>query len=530
MLTALRWLTGRAAWVLISFVVIVALLWLTAGLRNTRAEAGRAAAIASALTEERARFGAIAKSEAAEARRLHDEIGSATGARLNEIETDLVRRRQAASARADPGLSIDPAVILASYRAELVEIPLLDLSISILKQRRAGLDFEAQVSDFNARVRAHEALRRSNKERLRDPFCRATPRAPGCDYIEQERATAVALRSEKQRLEARALGLRKAREATARADVLMTRATERYDALTAVQSEQAEGYLQNQAVTALRTHGLSAILIVSTAIVTPILFKLIAFFGIAPLAARAHPIRLHERGIALHASPSALSINVVLDREHELLLRSGLQSSAADIAADDLHLLDWRIPFTCLAAGLFALQRLRSERVEHATIASTDSGHRIATIDIPAGGAVTLSPRALIGIVKPRSSRLVITRPWRVLWLISWITAQFRFLVFHGPCTLIVEGRDGVIAEDAARDRMIDKRLTLGFDAHLAYGAARSASFVPYFRGQASLFTDRFGGEGRYLHALRSALPLAGGIWGRGLKGLGDAALKALGI
>jgi hypothetical protein len=143
---------------------------------------------------------------------------------------------------------------------------------------------------------------------------------------------------------------------------------------------------------------------------------------------------------------------------------------------------------------------------------------------------MVLQPRALLGVVKDRGQRLVITRPWRVGWLISWITAQFRYIVFHGPCTLIVQGRNGVEVENAALGRMVNKRLTLGFDAGIAYGAARSASFLPYLYGQASLYNDCFNGTGSYLYEVRDAGSGKGGLWGRGLKGVGDAVLSAVGI
>lgn len=156
--------------------------------------------------------------------------------------------------------------------------------------------------------------------------------------------------------------------------------------------------------------------------------------------------------------------------------------------------------------------------------------HRVSAIEIPDGGAVVLQPRALLGIVRPRNQPLTITRPWRIFTLASWLTAQFRYVVFHGPCTLIVQGRNGVQIEDASRSRMINKRLTIGFDAGIAYGAARSSSFLPYLRGEASLFNDRFEGAGRYIYEQRTDSAAKGSIWGRGLKGLGDAILSALGI
>jgi hypothetical protein len=84
--------------------------------------------------------------------------------------------------------------------------------------------------------------------------------------------------------------------------------------------------------------------------------------------------------------------------------------------------------------------------------------------------------------------------------------------------------------KNATDARAINKRLVLGFDAGLAYGAARSGSFRPYLFGQASLFDDRFSGAGSYIYEERPAGLGKRSIWGRGLKGIGDAILSALGI
>jgi hypothetical protein len=143
---------------------------------------------------------------------------------------------------------------------------------------------------------------------------------------------------------------------------------------------------------------------------------------------------------------------------------------------------------------------------------------------------MVLQPRALVGVVKPRDTPLRITRPWRPGYLLSWLTFRLRFVVFHGPCSLLVEGHRGVRVEYAGAGRTIDRRLVLGFEAGATLGAARSASLLPYLRGRAGLFTDRFAGDGCFVYQHRPSATGGGGLWGRGLKGLGDAVLNVLGI
>lgn len=562
MLILLRWLAGNAGRLLLSFLIIVAVLALAnslpARIGEWRSEAENTQQVATALEEERGGFEQQAREAVAAA---DDEIARLMAAgegELAQAEREIAQRREDARARVLDGGGLALAVargqsdrVVASYRAQYVELPLLARTAELVALRRSNLrqsasldqalrGHTAQVNAYNALVAERNRLQRQASGQLRNPLCRQAAMLPGCGLVRELRRRDADLQRRRQDLERDAQALR-ARAAAVRAldsgldrgadsAAIVTRAADAYAAEARLRSEQAGGHALNQARDALRRYSGTAFWILLGAVLVPVLFKLFAFHAIAPLAARSRPIRLREGGSPLVASASGMSVEVPLDRDSEVLLRSGLQSSAADIQGGDQYLLDSRMPLTCIAAGLVNLQRLRSDRPDHLVVTGTDQNHRVAAIEVPAGGAVVLQPRALLGVKKPRGSRLAITRPWRLNRLISWITAQFRYVVFHGPCTLIVQGRDGVVVEEASRGRMIDKRLTLGFDAGLGYGAARSASFLPFLRGQASLFNDRFEGTGRYLYEQRGATAGPGSIWGRGLKGIGDGVLKAFGI
>jgi hypothetical protein len=146
---------------------------------------------------------------------------------------------------------------------------------------------------------------------------------------------------------------------------------------------------------------------------------------------------------------------------------------------------------------------------------------------------MVVSPRALAGVLKPAAQPLRITRHWRLGSLHAWLTLQLRFLVFHGPCTLVVKGCRGVRAEQgsAAQPRVINQDATLGFSTSLDYRTARCETFVAYLAGRESLFDDVFGGgPGIFLQEELPAGLRGGGPLGRRLNGLLDAALKAFGI
>ncbi|MDX3910138.1 MAG: hypothetical protein QHC67_10005 [Sphingobium sp.] len=479
-------------------------------------------------------------------------------AELTAAERDVAERHAHAREIARPGITMDPGKVVASYQARFVEIPLLERTAALIALRRANFrviatrqlqvrSIEAdrarhrgKVAAFNDQVRQRNVWQDRAGNQRRNPLCQRAPQLPGCGLVRDIRRRDAQLQQDRRTLQVEAAALKARssavtelalrREQVEDGAEIFERASKAYQAELNQQSERASGYVWNQATAALRRHGRTAFLILLGVVLLPVLHKLLAFFVIAPLAARTRPVRLLDDGPPMAAGSSGISIEVQIDRDSELLLRSGLQSSATDIRGSDAYVLDWRMPFSCLAAGLINLQRLRSDQREHLVVTGIDANHRVAAITVPTGGAVVVQPRALLGVVKQRSQRLVITRPWRIFWLISWITAQFRYIIFHGPCTLIVQGCNGVIIEEATRNRKIDRRLTLGFDAGVSYGAARSTSFQPYLRGQASLFNDRFDGTGRYFYEQRAAGAGKSGLWGRGLKGLGDALLGALGI
>lgn len=570
MLKLLSGLARSTVWLILSFVVVVALLALTAGLperiRSARAEAANLERASTDLQARQSDFENDAKSSVTAANHEIDRLRSAGSNELNKGENNIAAMRKAAERRrldkreiALAALAGDTDKIAASYKAEFIDLPLADRALSLIALRRQNLQkiadraeqersinrrvtaFNESVVEHNKLVRERNALQRRSQSELRNPICRrvAVPIAcktvreiqeldgrivRGKTALERQRRNLAAARAGLKALNLASLAVTDGHKIAARATREFRREADRI-------GQESARRVVTIGKNSLRKFGWTAFWIVAAGVLLPIALKLFAFGLIAPLASRSRPVQIMPRSVPLTATGSHTSIDVPLDRDTELLVRSGVQSTSSDISAKDVLLLTKRLPLTCLAAGLVKLQRLRSDRPDYATIVAASEDHaEVALVSIPAGGAVVLQPRALVGILKRRSDTIRIKRPWRLGFLTSWITCQFRYVVFHGPCALIVQGTRGVRVEDANNGRMINKRLTLGFDAGLRYGCARSSSFLPYLRGEASLFNDRFTGDGRYLFEQRPRNGAKGTIWGRGLKGLGDVALNALGI
>lgn len=286
----------------------------------------------------------------------------------------------------------------------------------------------------------------------------------------------------------------------------------------------------------------TAALLVLSAILLPIAIKAFYFFVIAPLAGRFKPLQIapgfQQAGQHFALPPnglsriSAVSQQLQLDPGQEMLIHPDyLQSSPVGTHKRTQWLLDWRYPFTSLAAGMTALTKLHgSERAAITISASTDPLQEVAVLHLPPGSAIVFQPRGLVGLIQQQGQPVAMSSHWRLTSLHAWLTLQLRFIVFRGPTTLLVHGCRGVRMERADTGRAISQAATLGFSTDVLYATTRSETFVPYLRGQQALFNDRFDGDGIFLYEETPRQGKQPGRAGRWFEGAADAVLKVFGI
>jgi hypothetical protein len=278
-------------------------------------------------------------------------------------------------------------------------------------------------------------------------------------------------------------------------------------------------------------------------VITPPAVKAFWFFLVAPLAARLPPVRIGSGGGGIGwaedrreggGSGSAVSWRLRLRPGEEALLRPDyLQSSPAEARIDSQALLSRDIPFGSVATGLLGLTRVRTDRETSLAVSATkDLVDEIGVIEIPEGSALVFRPRNLVGIVRPSDRPLRLERVWTLGRLASWLTLRLRHLVFHGPCALIVKGARGVAIEPAGTGRRISGAATMGWSAGLDHQVERSETFLAFLTGKQGLFHDRFEGEsgGAVVYEELPRAGAQGGLFGRGLEGLGEAMLKIVGL
>lgn len=313
----------------------------------------------------------------------------------------------------------------------------------------------------------------------------------------------------------------------------------------AEKSTQLEGGKLHKVIRGIREALPTALGILVLAMLSPIVVKGVCYYVIAPIAGRRPPVRLlPESGGKVYApvegpgndvgatTPSRVSLPLMLGEHSELLiLPSHLQSLPLNVKSDTKWLLARSMPLTSLLAGMYRLTRIRPSKEERIIVSSsTDPLAEFSLLDVPAGSALVLQPRCLAGIIQTNGDQLKITRHWRFGSLGAWLTLQFRYIVFHGPATLIVKGCRGVRLEPAINGRTVNQAATLGFSANLDYSVARNETFLPYFFGERELFNDTWRGEGCCIHAATPQRGDHSAFFGRGLQGLVDTFLRIFGI
>lgn len=244
----------------------------------------------------------------------------------------------------------------------------------------------------------------------------------------------------------------------------------------------------------------------------PTLWALTMYYGFAALIARGRPIQFEREQTAVpEVGESHVSIDAVLAPKDVLRIKEKfLQSSDEGVTKHTRFVLDWKIPFTSLACGLTELVELRnvSEAAEyHVTLSNAHDPHQeLAMVDVPAESSVILRPSFLAGVMQPNDRPLKIRRRWQILRWQAWITGQFRFFEFEGPCRLIVAGSRGVRAErlaervgNPAPARRTNQDATIGFTPNLSYRPVRAETFWSYYRGMNPLFDDLFAGQGLFI-------------------------------
>lgn len=273
----------------------------------------------------------------------------------------------------------------------------------------------------------------------------------------------------------------------------------------------------------------------ASVVMLPIVWKLFSYYLWASVLMRMGAMRLCKEELPMPSLlASGVSAQIDLEDRNRLWVKeSYLQASDESLKRKTRFVLDWKIPFTCVAAGLIEMVELASaDRSGKVTVSPQKRAElEVALIDIPKEGKLVARPSCIAGILSLEGETVGIRRRWKLLHPQSWMTFQFRYFEFQGPCQLVVSGVRGVRIEtmDTSNEegRRANQVATLGFTPNLRYGVARAETFWTYLRGFNPLFDDVFRGKGAFLcqeitdAETTTAARFWSGIWNSMLKILG---------
>ena len=561
LLTAiLRFLLRHALQFALFIVILLAGRLLLAEWRAYSAGSETVAALRLAADGADHHGAGLAAAATARVNALQKTSQTAIAARLAQVQVQLtaLRARQQPSLFALPLPDTHTLALHAQQEAtRRVEIEVLAQEaryLSALQAAVKGEDARHTLARLHAEhVNAYAALQHNLAQRRQlEAQHPVAARLPGSDaYAQLSRLEAEGQRLREINLQAyRAWAAQRARtNNAARPAPFSIDGAALAGALTPVQAAIAAGekQLARNWIARWRAPVLdvvpTAALLVLSAILLPGATKAFFYFVLAPLAARLPPLsiarELQAGDASLPLPPrgasriSAVSQALQLEPGQQMLIHPAyLQSSPVSSTKRTQWLLDWRFPFTSLAAGMAALTRLHSDVPASVTIsASDDPLLEIAVVHLPAGSALVFQPRGLVGLICDANQPLAISSHWRLGSLHAWLTLQLRFIVFRGPVTLIVRGCRGVRLERAGQGRSISQSATLGFSTDVLYSTMRSETFLPYLRGQQALLNDRFDGDhGVYLYEETPRHGKQPGKVGSWFEGFTDALLKVFGI
>lgn len=263
-----------------------------------------------------------------------------------------------------------------------------------------------------------------------------------------------------------------------------------------------DSLMQNE----FRQMAFKALLILAALIIIPLLWKLIAYYVVAPMAQSSEPILLGadvpgSGGIT--ATPSHPAQRIFLAEGEVLLTKVDyLQGSMGNFEKKTKWLMDWKYPFSSVAAGLYVLTKIRNIGGESGQITLStqeNATEELSVIEIPEGKSMVFRPHYLVAVTHPLGTPPRIHSKWVFGKLHAWVNLQFRYLMVEGPVKLVFSAQRGVQVEEVLPDlpgRRVNSHLTAAFSPHLNYSPRRAETFVAYLRGKNALFDDFFQGSG----------------------------------
>ncbi len=236
------------------------------------------------------------------------------------------------------------------------------------------------------------------------------------------------------------------------------------------------------------------------------------YYGWAQLAAKGRAVQLRKTDVTMPViGECSLSLEHMLWPGERLWVRRRFIQSADSVLTRRVRLFpDWSRPLSWIACGACRLIELRNERSDgerQVVFANmNDPFAELAVVEIPEGGSFVVRAGFVMGMIADIGRRPVIRRHWRLWSWQSWVSGQFGYCEFYGPCRLViscVSTLSGETLNSPDETKPESRRAVLagvvGFSPQLALHPVRTESFWRYCQRRTPLFDLLVTGTGAYL-------------------------------
>ncbi|MET0263302.1 MAG: hypothetical protein ABW223_10420, partial [Rariglobus sp.] len=171
-----------------------------------------------------------------------------------------------------------------------------------------------------------------------------------------------------------------------------------------------------------------------------VLVAFVLYYGWAKWVACGKSIQVGAESPALPVigESSVVVEGSVWPGEHVWVRKRFLQSFDEELTRGRRFIFNWGSPISSLAAGLSRLVELRnaSSRGERSVVFACvdDPFAELVIVAVPEGGSFVLRPRFLVACIADANQMARIRRRWRFFNWQSWVSGQFGYFEFSGPC------------------------------------------------------------------------------------------------
>ncbi len=247
---------------------------------------------------------------------------------------------------------------------------------------------------------------------------------------------------------------------------------------------------------AIKRWGPAFSLVIGVVLLGPFVWRSIAYFLLAPLARGAPPIQLApERapGGASAAAP-ARSLQLRVPPGETFYFRPGCVQQRRDAATGSKWARFPLSPLVTSAGKLFGLTCVRAEsaaRSATVVLSNSDPDVYFTVLEMRDHPGFVLHPRHIVGL----SGGIGVRTRWQIWRWHALLTGQFRYILFYGTGSLVLQGTGGVVADSGADNpSKIEASAVAGFDSRASYATTRTEQSLAYLFGNVPLMDDQFTG------------------------------------